>query len=146
MNEPQDVRASFERCLANGDFAATFYRVFFSKSPEIPALFATTDFERQKQHFRSSVNLLIKHAPGNPATTAALRKIGETHSRTQYDIRPDLYPIFVESFREAVKRHDPAWTPELEQRWLEHAAVGINFVASHYEVTDRTTAEELAPA
>jgi hemoglobin-like flavoprotein len=144
MSGKDDVRASYERCLKTGDLAATFYERFFTKSPEIPKLFAKTDFTKQKQHFRSAVQLLIKHTPGDPATTAALNKIGQTHSRDQYNIRPDLYPFFVESFREAIKLHDAEWTAELEQQWLARASVGINVVVSLYDAPDPSRNEHLA--
>jgi len=55
--------------------------------------------------------LLIKYQPGDEAIRIALEKIGQTHSRGQMDIRPDFYPLFLESVCEAVKKHDSEWTP-----------------------------------
>ena len=128
----QTVRASYDRCCANGDFPGTFYEIFFTKSPEIPKLFAETDFTQQKRHFRAASLLLIKYQSGDDATHIALEKIGKTHSRGEYNIRPDLYPLFLESVCEAVKKHDPDWTSELKNQWQERVQDGIELIISMY--------------
>jgi hypothetical protein len=62
----------------------------------------------------------------------ALEKIGKTHSRGEYNIRPDLYPFFLESVCEAVKKHDPEWTPELEIQWQQRVQDGVKLIISMY--------------
>jgi len=132
MDLMQSVRASYDRCCANGDFPATFYEIFFTKSPEIPKLFADTDFTQQKRHFRAASLLLIKYQPGDDMTKIALELIGKTHSKGEYNIRPDLYPFFLESVCEAVKKHDPQWTQEIEDQWKERVQDGVKLIISMY--------------
>ena len=132
MDLIETVRASYDRCCSDGDFAGTFYEIFFTKSPEIPKLFADTDFTQQKRHFRAASLLLIKYQPEDDVVRAALEKIGKTHSRGEYNISPDLYPFFLESVCEAVKKHDPEWTPELEDQWKECVKEGVDLIASMY--------------
>ena len=59
MDLIETVRSSYDRCCSNGDFPGTFYDIFFTKSPEIPKLFAHTDFTQQKRPFRAALLLLI---------------------------------------------------------------------------------------
>jgi len=132
MDAIQTVRESYNRCCANGDFPATFYEIFFTKSPEIPELFADTDFTQQKRHFRAASLLLIKYVPEDDATRIALEKIGKTHSRGELNIRPDLYPFFLESVCEAVKKHDPEWTAELEDQWKDRVQGGVELIISKF--------------
>jgi len=132
MDSTQVVRESYDRCCASGDFAGSFYKIFFTKSPEIPKLFAETDFTQQKRHFRAAVLLLIKYAPDDAPTRNALEKIGRTHSRGEYNIRPDLYAFFLESVCEAIKKHDPQWTEDLENAWKERVSGGVELVISMY--------------
>ncbi len=44
MENHEVVQASYDRCLANGDFFQTFYDIFLGTSPEVSAKFAKTDF------------------------------------------------------------------------------------------------------
>jgi len=130
MDLIQHVRESYDRCFANGDFPATFYDIFFTKSPEIPELFKDTDFVQQKRHFRAALLLLIKFQPEDETIRIALEKIGKSHSRAELDIRPDLYPLFLESVCEAIKKHDSEWTQELEDQWKECVIGGVELIIS----------------
>ena len=132
MDLVQAVRESYDRCSSSGDFPATFYEVFFTKSSEIPELFKDTDFTQQKRHFRAALLILIKHEPGDESTRSALEKIGKTHSRGEYNIRPNLYPLFVESVGEAVRKHDPEWTTQLADQWVECIQDGVELIKSIY--------------
>ena len=57
--EPSDIRASFDRCEAAGDFAEKFYDVFLNSSPEIAPLFAKTDFKQQRKILRTTVYIMV---------------------------------------------------------------------------------------
>ncbi len=132
MDLIQSVRESYDRCCLNGDFPATFYEIFFMKSPEIPKLFADTDFTQQKRHLRAALLLLIKYEPGDEPTRIALAKIGRSHSRGERNIRPDLYPYFLECVCETIKIHDPEWSVELENQWKERVRGGVELITSMY--------------
>jgi len=49
------VVASYHRARQSGELFDTFYNVFLGKSPEIPPMFARTDFPHQKLMLRESI-------------------------------------------------------------------------------------------
>ena len=56
MNNPfEQVIASYHRARETGQLFDTFYRIFLGKSPEIPSMFARTDFPHQKLMLRESI-------------------------------------------------------------------------------------------
>ncbi len=126
------VEASYDRCLENGEFFDTFYDTFFAKSEEIPPLFANTDFLKQKQVVRLSVRMLIRIGLGEEGTMVAINKLGESHSRKQHNIRPELYELWLDALCESVAKHDPEYSPELEQKWRDTMHAGIELITSKY--------------
>ena len=49
------VVASYHRARQSGDLFDTLYQIFLGKSPEIPPMFARTDFPHQKLMLRESL-------------------------------------------------------------------------------------------
>ena len=103
MKQP-DVHASFDRCEAAGDFAATFYEVFLSSSAEIALLFAGTDFEQQRKLLRATVYIMVTRDVGDPKARETLERIGHSHGRSKLDIRPEFYTVWLDSLCETVKQ------------------------------------------
>ncbi len=132
MNVYQEVKESFKRCGESEGFYDTFYDVFLGKSPEIPALFAKTDFKKQKRLLRATISIMAQQQMDDAATQRALKKIGEMHNRNALNIRPELYKLWLESLCETVKIHDPQWTKEIEFRWHQKMQEGIEFIISMY--------------
>ncbi len=126
------VEASYDRCLEDGDFFDTFYDKFLAKSEEIPPLFAETDFRKQKQMIRMSVRMLVRLGLGEDGTKLAINKLGESHSRRQHNIRPELYELWLDALCESIKQHDPQHTPQLEQQWQDTMHAGIEMMVSMY--------------
>lgn len=126
------VEASYDRCLENGEFFDTFYDTFLAKSEEIPPLFADTDFRKQKQMIRMSVRMLVRLGLGEEGTKLAIHKLGESHSRSQHNIRPELYELWLDSLCESIQKHDPQYTPELEKQWRDTMHAGIEMMVSMY--------------
>jgi hemoglobin-like flavoprotein len=133
MNDLDPVRASYDRCFAQGDFAGHFYERFFRQSPEIPPLFAHTDFVEQKRHLRASLLTLIKYAPDDVVTSNLLHKIGHSHSRAHRNIRPEWYPLFGTALFETLAADDPEWTPDLANAWKNRIGPGIALIISLYD-------------
>ena len=127
-----DVRASFDRCEATGSFAEQFYDVFLNSSAEIAPLFAKTDFEKQRKLLRASVYVMITRNVDDPQARETLERIGGSHGRTQLNIRPELYELWLDSLCETLKRMDPEWTAELERAWRDHLRPGIELITSLY--------------
>ncbi len=51
----EHVVASYHRARESGQLFDTFYRRFLEKSPDIPSMFARTDFPHQKLMLRESI-------------------------------------------------------------------------------------------
>ena len=132
MESHDVVQNSFDRCLATGDFFQTFYDIFLATSPEIASKFAQTDFNKQKNLIKASVAMMIRLGTGNANARRILEKVGNTHSRQALDIRPELYDLWLDSLCEAIQRHDPDYSAELEALWRENMQEGIKLVTDRY--------------
>jgi hemoglobin-like flavoprotein len=128
----ESVIQSYYRVEDAGGFFDTFYAIFFAKSPEIPRKFAHTDMEKQKQVVMASLLSVLRLRTGDPQARRAVCEIGRTHSRQGHDIRPELYELWLDSLCEALRRHDPLYTPELEAAWRAAMRDGIDSIASMY--------------
>ena len=126
------VVASYQRCEDAGGFFDTFYDVFFAKSPEIAPKFANADMEKQKQIVMASVLMMLRLRTKDPVAHRTVEEIGETHSRQGHDIRPDLYPIWLDALCETLAARDPQFSPELETQWREVMKEGIELIVSKY--------------
>ena len=74
MDTFEAVKNSFARCGESDGFYDTFYEVFLGKSPEIPPLFAKTDFKKQKQVLKATVALMV--------AATAIRTVAAITART----------------------------------------------------------------
>ncbi len=126
------VRASFDRCEAAGNFAERFYGVFLNSSPEIGPLFAMTDFEKQRKLLRATVYIMVTRSVDDVQARETLESIGYSHGRTQLNIRPELYEVWLDSVCQTVKQMDPDWTPEVEREWRDRLRAGIDLITSLY--------------
>lgn len=121
---------SLSRCSTAPGFFDTFYEKLLASSPEIPPMFAATNFERQHKLLQHGLGVLVIYAKRrNPAL---LERIAGRHGRADVGVEPSLYPLFVESLLTAVERHDPEWSEEVGEAWREVVAPGIEFMQSRY--------------
>ena len=126
------VQASYDRCLANGDFFQTFYNIFLDTSPEVASKFVNTDFNKQKNLIKASVAMMIRLVTGNANARRMIEKVGDTHCRQALDIRPELYGLWLDSLCEAVRKHDSEYSSELETYWRDSMQEGIQLVTDRY--------------
>ena len=92
-----EVRRSFERCEAAGNFAEKFYDVLLNSSPEIAPYFAQTDFQKQRQLLRASVYLMVSRDVSDPNMRAMMDRIGESHGRSRLNVLPRMYELWLDS-------------------------------------------------
>ena len=124
-------RESYDRAIETDSrqdqFFDAFYDCFISKSDEIAAKFAHTNMRRQREmlysSFRHMVDFSVQRQAGDE-----LRRIAERHSKSQIDIHPDLYDIWLESLIETVHLFDPRCTEEVELAWRVVLAPGIVYM------------------
>ncbi len=128
----EEVRQSFERCEAAGDFAEQFYQEFLGASDEIAPHFAQTDFENQRKLLRASVYVMVTRDLEDARAKDALERIGRSHARSGLSIRPELYELWLDSVCDTVKTMDPEWTAALESAWREQLRPGISLITSFY--------------
>ncbi len=128
----QDVRSSFDRCEANGNFADTFYNNFLNSSPEIAPYFAATNFEKQRKVLRQSVYMMVTNDVADPGMRDMLGNLARIHSRAWRDIHPKLYELWLESIFKAAKELDPEWSEDLERKWRVRLRDGMQIIMAAY--------------
>ncbi|MGD9719919.1 MAG: globin domain-containing protein [Pirellulales bacterium] len=128
----QQALASYHRCEAAGGLFDSFYEIFFAKSPEIPPMFEKTDMERQKQDAMASILMALRLASGDLIARQYIQQIAETHSRRGYRIRPELYDLWLDALCEAIVRHDPKYSPDLEKNWRQAMRPAIDLMIADY--------------
>ncbi len=132
VQDVENVRLSFRRSQSRSDFADAFYDHLASQSAEIGPMFAETDMVKQNELLRLGIMNLIEFAGGSPSAHEELLRLGEIHDRTHFDVRPDLYPLWVNALLETVRETDAECTAELEAAWRRVVAPGIELIVSMY--------------
>ncbi|CAM5346733.1 Globin OS=Stutzerimonas stutzeri OX=316 GN=CXK95_05235 PE=3 SV=1 [Stutzerimonas stutzeri] len=69
-------------------------------------------------------------ARGMPDTK--LKALGQSHSRSGFDIRPELYDLWLAALLRTVGEHDEAAGKEDLQAWREVLGKGIDVIKSYY--------------
>lgn len=124
------VMQSYGRCCASPDFFDSFYRHFLASSPQIREKFTHTEMSGQKLLLRQGILNLVMHARGMPDTK--LRALGASHSREGFDIRPELYDLWLEALLLTVGEHDKQCDAETRQAWREVLNKGIAVIKAGY--------------
>ena len=133
MNDFEEVKQSFARCMIKGDVIGRFYDIFLDSYPAIKPRFANTDFDSQKHLLRQGVNLAIMFASDNPVGKKGIERIRKSHSKLSLNIPPDFYPYWKKSFIQAASEFDPEFSNELEQQWDSVLQTTISYIIEGYE-------------
>jgi hemoglobin-like flavoprotein len=131
-NNLQDVLDSYHRCEAADGLFDTFYDLLFAKSPEIPPKFAKTDMELQKQKVMASVLMALRLATGDAVARQYVLELAESHNRRHHNIKPELYDLWLDALCESIQKHDPQYTPKLEQLWRQAMRGAIELMIAAY--------------
>ena len=116
-DQANELTASYYRCRRDERFIDTFYEQFLSKSPAIAKMFATTDFRFHKLLLRQSLLDMIAFDRGMSGTREEIERLGLRHKKL--GVTPEMYTMWLDSLCEAIKKHDPIYTPALEQLWRQ---------------------------
>lgn len=130
MSDADKVFQSYGRSCNNMVFFEDFYSIFMTKSPDVLNMFANTDMEAQRALLRSGILWLVMHARGMPDTK--IRALGESHSKKKMNINPMFYSMWLDALMETLSRHDPDFTPELEQTWRRTLQPSIDIITGMY--------------
>lgn len=131
-NASERVMQSYGRCSVQPAFFDEFYSRFMASSPEVKTLFQNTDFKRQNTLLRVGLSYLIIYGDGSESVKGKIEELGTLHGRSKLNIRPELYPLWVDSLMEAVRQYDVRYTEELGQAWRETLQKGIRLMLSKY--------------
>ncbi|MGE4405142.1 globin [Pseudomonas sp.] len=130
MKDTDRVMQSYGRCCASPSFFDDFYVNFLASSPAVRDKFTDTDMAAQKQLLRAGILNLVLFARGLP--DSKLKALGQSHSRDGFDIRPELYDLWLAALLKTVRQHDAqAGKPELDA-WRGVLGKGIEVIKSYY--------------
>jgi hemoglobin-like flavoprotein len=123
MNASFDqITASYHRARESGQLFDTFYDLFLRKSPEIPPMFARTDFPHQKLMLRESIlEMLVFAQTGEGADE--IDRLAQRHR--QLNVKPDHYELWLDALCEALATHDPQFSSALDGLWRTAMRKGI---------------------
>ena len=114
------------------EFLDAFYETFVSRSPEIAAKFARTDMQRQKDMLYQSLRHMLLFSVERRASEE-LRRTAERHSRSQINVEPRLYDIWLDSLIETAQQFDTFFSEEVELAWRVVLAPGIAYMKFKYD-------------
>ncbi|WP_226665121.1 globin [Microbulbifer aggregans] len=124
------VFQSYGRCCNNEHFFIDFYDRFMSSSAEIRELFIDTDMPAQRHLLRNGIMQLVLHSRGLPDTK--LKALGNSHSRTGYNIRPEWYGLWLDALLDTLRKHDTHFDESIAQAWRRAIEPGIQLIRGAY--------------
>ena len=121
------VVASYHRARQTGQLFDTFYDIFLAKSPEIPSMFARTDFSHQKLMLRESILEMLLFAQTGSGRDE-IQRLADRHR--QLNVKPAHYDLWLDALCEALAKHDSEFNPALKQLWREAMQKGIEVMSA----------------
>ena len=135
-SEVETFRSSVSRCLARPDFMKDFYELFIGSSEEVREKFRNTDLEQQRRMVADSLHLMAVAAqsPGREQSVAwsEMARLAKRHAQADRDIRPGLYDAWLDCLLQAVRKHDPEFSPAIEAAWRDTLRPGIEYMQARY--------------
>jgi hemoglobin-like flavoprotein len=117
------VLESFRRIRGEA-LVERFYERFLATDERIRAMFAQTDFVRQKQMVQHGILMILNFANGDPIGSLALKRLGQRHSK-ELRVTADMYKTFIDCMTQAAADLDPQWNSRLERAWRDDLEIGI---------------------
>jgi hemoglobin-like flavoprotein len=121
------VIASYHRARQSGHLFDTFYDLFLHKSPEIPPMFARTDFAHQERMVRESVLEMLQFAVSGSGSDH-VRKLGERHR--ELNVKLVHYDLWLDALCAALAVHDPEFNADLDRQWRSAMRKGIDVMTN----------------
>lgn len=136
MSFEQLFDESYERVLKREldgkDFFAAFYDHFLLQSPEIREKFVNTEMVKQRSMLKKSFYRLLVFYGSNHADDY-LKKVAQQHDRAHFNVRPQLYDVWMDSLVHTVAQYDEQFTPETELAWRLVLTPGITYMKFLYD-------------
>lgn len=113
-------------------FFDAFYEHFTKASPVVANHFRNTDMAQQKKMLEKSFySLFIFYATNN--ANNYLEKIANRHSKSQANISPELYDLWLECLIKTVSEYDPLFNEDIELSWRVVLSSGITYMKFKYD-------------
>lgn len=136
---------SYERACCSTRFYKRFYEIFIGSNKEVAEKFKNTDFNKQERMLRLSLNMLITVSSRDvPEIKVHLERIAKTHSKSEMDIRPELYGLWMNTLINTLEEFDKKFDTKLERIWRRVLSFGITYMVQRYDSTQETDAEAMA--
>ncbi|OGT81672.1 MAG: hypothetical protein A3J35_07920 [Gammaproteobacteria bacterium RIFCSPLOWO2_02_FULL_52_10] len=124
-------KVSYQRAVVPDfhGFFATFYNKLLARDPDITALFARTDMDRQVKMLMQS----ITHVTAFSATrepTDELNFIAGLHGKDKLNLPAAYYDIWLECLLETVSERDPRYDEQVNRAWRTMMTPGIEYMKS----------------
>src|SRR5262245_45162056 len=119
---------SYHRARQTGQLFDTCYQLFLAKSPEIPPLFAHTDFPHQKLMLRESILEMLVFAQTGSGRDELMR-LAERHR--QLNVTRAHYDLWLDALCESLAQHDCEFNAELERMWRDSMLKGIDLMSAN---------------
>lgn len=123
----EEVVTSYHRARQASGFFDSFYRIFLEESPEIPPMFARTDFPHQKLMLRESILEMLLFAQTG-AGRAEIERLGAHHR--QLHVTNRHYDLWLDALCKALAKHDAHFDEALAQKWRKVLGLGISVMAN----------------
>jgi hemoglobin-like flavoprotein len=119
--------SSFERLSADdiNEFYRRFYTVFVAASPQVKAVFAQTDMDRQVDMLKLSLMQMVAFA-ANRCSNDYLNRVASKHA--QLGIDASLFSLWEECLLQVVRERDPQYDARVELAWRVTLAPGLAFM------------------
>lgn len=132
----QLVQQSFGRCLVatpgGKSFLDAFYEDFIAADPRIKPLFARTNMTKQKSLLREGLVKLMMFAGGAESAKASIANLAVDHNRSNLNIDPSLYQVWLRSLLGCVKKYDQRFDDSTGAAWTEVLELGIRVMKEAY--------------
>ena len=119
------VQRSYGTCCLSPSFFDDFYAAFLATSPQIAAKFVNTDMAKQKQLLREGIGFMIMYYDGAMIGRIKVDQLGQSHSQSRMDIKPQWYDLWLSALLGTIKKHDKEYSPALEQAWRAVLSKGM---------------------
>lgn len=129
------VSESYLRFGNSAAFYKDFYQLLLSQSDEIAAMFRDTEWDRQRHLLKSALKsaILFAKEPDVQLVRMHMDRIAHTHSKERYNVRPELYPIWLDCMIQTISTHDPEYSEALGDAWRATLTPAIKLMISQYD-------------
>ena len=117
---------------AGNRFYEVFYQYFLASSPDVADAFKNTDMREQVNTLKRSLLYSINFMT-NTQNFDSMHRIAISHNKHNYNIKPELYDLWMECMIKTVSEFDPEFNDEVELAWRLAFAPGITYMKFMYD-------------